>query len=120
MDAKIKVGKVQSYTTTDGKMFSGKGATKKAEKHQWALDKKDLFEKFDVFMRKTFGLKCKYDPENISEEEEMFCNNIMREVDIRAESGDFTDTISELIFDLYGFIGQERWLQIHDFLTKKR
>lgn len=120
MDSKIKVGKVQSYTTTDGKAFSGKGSKKEAEKHQWGLDKKDLFGKFDIFMRRIFGIKCKCDPENIPEEESEFCDNMMKEVAIGAESGDFTYNVSEFIFDLYGFIGPERWQQIRDFMIKKK
>jgi hypothetical protein len=117
MDSKIKIGKVQSYTTTDGKVFTSK---KLVERYQRSLDKRQIFNDFDVFMRKIFGINYKYDPENIPEEESEFCDNMMKEVDIGAESGDFTDNITEFMFNLFGFIGQERWLQIHDFLTKKR
>lgn len=117
MDSKIKTGKVQSYTTTDAKVFTSK---KLAEKHQWVLDKRSLLMKFDVFMREIFGIKCKYIPNDYPEEEENFCNNMMKEVDVNAEDGNFRGEVSDFMVDLFGFIGPKRWLQIHDFLTKKR
>lgn len=117
MNSKIKVGKVQSYTTTDGKVFTSKNL---AEKYQWSLDKRDLSNKFDVFMRKIFGIKCKYTPNEYPDEEGNFCNNMMKEVEVNADDGDFKAEVSEFILDLFGFIGQSRWQQIHDFLIGKR
>lgn len=120
MDSKIRVRKIQSYTTTDGKVFAGKGSKKAAEKHQWSLNKRNFLMEFDVFMREIFGIKCKYTPNDYSEEEENFCNNMMKEVEINADDGDFRGEVSEFILDLFGFVGPERWQQIHDFLTKNK
>ena len=120
MNSKIKIGKAISYTTTDGKVFVGKGSKKQAEKYQWRLDKKNTLSSFDIFMRGIFGIKCKYIPNDYPEEEEDFCNNMMKEVTIYAGEGDFRGEVSDFIIDLFGFIGQKRWQQIHDFLTKDR
>ena len=120
MDSRIKTGMVQSYTTTDGKSFAGKGAKKAAEGHQWSLNKRNLLMEFDVFMRKIFGIKCKYIANDYSDEEENFCNEMMKEVNVNADDGDFRGEVSDFIIDLFGFIGQVRWQQIHDFLIKNR
>ena len=118
MNSRIRISKVISYTTTDGEVFSGRRSKIMAEKHQWSLDKKDLLDKFDVFMREIFGIKCKHVFDEHSDEESEFCENIMKEVTVYAEDGDFKGEISSFVLDLFGFIGQVRWQQIHDFLTK--
>lgn len=118
MDTKIKTGLVQSYTTTDGKIFAGEGSKKLAKKYQWSLDKRALSDEFDAFMRKMFGLS-KHSSDDIPEEEEEFCNNMMKEVNISAEGGDFTLEVSEFILDLFGFIGPKKWSKIQNFLTEK-
>jgi len=121
MNSKIRRGKAISYTTTDNKVFAGRGSEKEAEKHQWALDKGEMSDKFDEFIRKIFGIKCKYDAsKEYIEEESEFCDDMMREVNISADGGDFKAEISEFILDLFGFIGAGKWQQIHDFLTEKR
>jgi hypothetical protein len=120
MNSRIKIGKTISYTATDGKVFAGRGSKKKVEKHQWHLDKRRLLDEFDTLMRKLFGIKCAYNAADYPEEESEFCNNMMKEVNINADGEDFKSEISDFILDLFGFIGPERWQQIHDFLTKER
>ena len=120
MNSKIIIGKIRSYTTTDGEVFAGEGSKKEAEEYQWTLDKEHLFSGFDTFMRKIFGIKCEYISGEYSDEEQKFCDGIMKEVCIHADDGDFREEISRFILDLYGFIGPEKWLQIHGFLAKEK
>lgn len=123
-----KIEKSTAYKTTDGKIFLGKGAMcsgakGEAEEHQRMLDtKQDLkngVNKFDTFMRGLFGIEVKYDPGKYPDEEREFCERIMPEVMIYAEDGDFRGEISSFFLDLFAFVGPDKWLKIHEFITKE-
>ena len=126
MERSVKVETV--YRTSDGRTFSGKKNSKeKATMHQKELDERlrrtRLYEKrladFDTFMRELLGIKSEYNPDEYPEEEEDFCQAMMREVAIYADDGDFRGEVSKLLLDLYIFLGPDKWLKIYDFLVPK-
>lgn len=124
---KIKVETV--YRTSDGRAFSGSENSKEeAITHQNELDERrqrmlltaKRLDTFDAFMREMFGIKSEYDPDKYPEDEEDFCQEIMKSVPIYADEGDFRDEISQLFLKLFNFVGPSKWLKIHDFLTSER
>ena len=122
------IERVVTYKATDGRIFSYKDAKKNAEEHQKKLDdcrqRKIKLEtrqdKFDVFARGLFGIKAEYNPDESSDEEELFCERIENEVPyLDVENRDFKDEISNFLFNLFTFIGPDKWSKIGKFLTTK-
>jgi len=119
MNKRIIKDTIPRYTTTNGKMFTGRGAKKDAERYQNRLDVKAMLDDFDTFLRPLFGIS-KWGTPKAEEEEQEFGNKITEEVNIDAGDGLFKTDISEFLIDLFTFIGPEKWLKIHGFLTKKK
>lgn len=119
-----KVERITGYKTTDSEIFLGGKAKKRAESHQKKIDFKlkagQKLDKFDTFMRGLFGIKVKYDPDVEWEDEERdFCDKIMGDVMMNADDGDFRGGISSFFLDLFAFVGPDKWLKIHKFITKE-
>ena len=113
-----EIKRVYAYKTTDGKIFSGKDGSVLAKRHQGWLNDRLKLDRFDVFLRNLFGIKLGTD-DDVEYEEKDFCDAIMEDVAIHADDGDFKTEISTLLLDLYGFIGPDKWLRIHNYLNKE-
>lgn len=105
---------VMSYQASDGKIFSGSNAIRDAQSYQKKLNLKSGLDEFNEFLRQLFNIKT-------GQEERIFCKEIGSEVNICQETNDedFKEEVSTLILDLFTFMGQDKWLEIHSFLAKK-
>ena len=113
-----KIKRAWTYTTSDGRSFSGKSAAKEAKEHQRKLNFKEDIKSIIPRAREIFNIAgpnpCDEDGET---NEELFLNKVLVELDW--DGADFEDFLSWLItayleipelFRFFQFI-EEKWIE---------
>ena len=112
MEEKKRIKKIVAYETTDGKIFSGPKGLDLANSNQEKIDLTDSLPRFNYFIKKLFNIENE-------EDQDVFYDKIQKETSIQMSGWSFKEKISLSILNMFIFIGSNKWLEIHKFLTSE-